>query len=180
MELRTARLRLREITEEDAPAINAHERMTEVMRYTPNAPRTLEETLARIRLGLVDAGESPRHVFDFAMELEGQLIGRVGCRVLELPSQGTIWWVCHPDHQGCGYSTEGITAVIDFAFNTLALHRVYAEIDPRNAASLRVAEKLGLRREAHLRECEFLQGEWVDTVLCATLAREWIAARPRG
>ncbi|MFT3768575.1 MAG: GNAT family protein [Minicystis sp.] len=57
------------------------------------------------------------------------------------------------------------------------MHRVYADIDPRNGASLRVAEKLGMRREAHLRENLWLKDEWVDSVLYAVLDREWRARR---
>lgn len=51
------------------------------------------------------------------------------------------------DSWGYGYGTEAAQAVRDYAFYTLALNRLIAIIDPENAASIRVAEKIGLRYE---------------------------------
>lgn len=53
------------------------------------------------------------------------------------------WW-------GRGYATEAVVAVRDYAFHTLGLPRLVALIDPANVASVRVAEKAGLRQEAEV------------------------------
>jgi RimJ/RimL family protein N-acetyltransferase len=66
-----------------------------------------------------------------------------------------------------------------FRFGTLDLHRVYVDVDARNRSSLRVAEKLGMRREAHFVENAWVKGEWTDSVIYALLAREW-ARETRG
>ncbi len=50
-----------------------------------------------------------------------------------------------------GYAREALSAVIDNAFGA-GIHRVYAECDPRNTASWRLLEKVGLNREAHFRQ----------------------------
>jgi aminoglycoside 6'-N-acetyltransferase len=65
--------------------------------------------------------------------------------------------------------------VLAFGFEELRLHRVFVDIDPRNSASLRVAEKLGLRREGHFVETTWTKGEWTDTVVFALLDREYRA-----
>ena len=68
--------------------------------------------------------------------------------------QGEIGFLFHPDHQGRGYATEAAEAMLALAFETYELHRVVGRLEPRNVASARVLEKLGMRREAHLIENE--------------------------
>jgi len=88
--------------------------------------------------------------------------------------QGEVGYILHPAHEGRGYATEGARAMLALGFDGLALHRIYGRIDARNAASARVLERLGMRREAHLVENEHLKGEWTDEVVYALLAREWV------
>ena len=65
---------------------------------------------------------------------------------------------------GQGFASEAIEAAIPTAFKTLLLHRVEAGILPKNRASIRVAKKVGLRREG-LRKKYFFDGqEWIDIV----------------
>jgi RimJ/RimL family protein N-acetyltransferase len=78
-----------------------------------------------------------------------------------------------PAFQRRGYASEALRALLHLAFDTLGKHRVYASIDPRNAASLALFERAGFRREAHHVESLWLMGEWVDDVILAMLAREW-------
>ena len=67
------------------------------------------------------------------------------------------------------------------AFGIYGLHRVVGRTEARNAASARVLEKLGMRREAHLIENEWVKGEWQSELVYALLAREFTsaAATPR-
>jgi RimJ/RimL family protein N-acetyltransferase len=83
--------------------------------------------------------------------------------------------VMHPDHHGRGYATEAARAMLALGFATYRLHRIEARAEPRNSASTRVLEKLGMRLEGHLRENEWVRGEWQSEVVYALLAREWRA-----
>ena len=76
---------------------------------------------------------------------------------------------------GRGYLAEVLPALLTFAFDTLDLHRVEADVDPRNAPSIRALERLGFRREGHLRERYHVAGEVQDAVLYGLLRREWAA-----
>ena len=76
------------------------------------------------------------------------------------------------DHVGQGLATEGIRAVIDFAFGAAGLHRVQAAIMPRNDKSLRVIEKLGFRREGYAERYLQIAGKWEDHVLFAKTREE--------
>lgn len=182
MEIRTDRLLLRELEETDAAACNEYESNPDVVRYQSNAVLTLEESLAYIQRSRKTQLASPRRTFDLAVVLpdENRLIGRAGIHVTDPESrEGTIWYVLNPAHWGKGYIVEAMIPLIDYGFGELNLHRLTADCDPANRASARVAEKLGMRREAHFVENAWLKGEWVDSVIYGLLDREW-KARTRG
>ena len=92
--------------------------------------------------------------------------------------QGEVGYIVAPAHQGRGYATEMMHALLRFGFEERGLHRIVGRLDARNRASARVLERLGMRREAHLVENEHVKGEWTDELVYALLAREW-ATRAR-
>ncbi len=61
----------------------------------------------------------------------------------------------HPAYGGRGLATEAVRALVALAFGPFGLHRVYAQLDPRNTASVRLCERLGMTHEAHLRREHF-------------------------
>jgi len=63
-----------------------------------------------------------------------------------------------------GFMTEAIAAVVDYAFKSMKLHRIEANVMPRNSASLRVLEKLGFRNEGLARKYLKINGVWEDHV----------------
>lgn len=67
-------------------------------------------------------------------------------------------------NQRRGYMTEAVCAVTDFAFGELGLHRVEANVMPRNKASLRVLEKAGYREEGLARKYLKINGVWEDHI----------------
>ncbi|MDX6503720.1 MAG: hypothetical protein QOE29_845 [Gaiellaceae bacterium] len=86
---------------------------------------------------------------------------------------GEIGFVLHPDHQGHGYATEAARELLWIAFEGLRLHRVIGRCEARNDGSARVLERLGMRREAHLVENEWVKDEWQSELVYALLDREW-------
>jgi RimJ/RimL family protein N-acetyltransferase len=103
---------------------------------------------------------------------EPGLIGTVSLQIGE-HRQGEIGFLFHPDHQGRGYATEAARAMLRLAFEHYELHRVFGRLEPRNLASGRVLEKLGMRHEALLVENEWIKGEWQSEAIYALLDREW-------
>lgn len=92
-------------------------------------------------------------------------------------ASGEIGYIFHPDYAGRGFATEAVRALLGIAFGTYGLHRVTARIDARNVASLRLAERVGMRQEAHLVENEWFKGAWSDEIDYALLQREWLRTR---
>ncbi len=62
--------------------------------------------------------------------------------------------------------------LLRFGFETLGLHRIHAIVEPENVASTRVLEKVGMRREGHLRDHRYAKGRWRDSLLYAILEGE--------
>ena len=68
---------------------------------------------------------------------------------------------------------EALHALVQYAFQTLDLNRLEADIDPRNKASARTLERLGFQKEGHLRERWIVNDEISDTDLYGLLRRDW-------
>jgi RimJ/RimL family protein N-acetyltransferase len=173
----TERLILRAFGEHDLAAFHEYRRRADVARYLYWAPRTLEEDRVALRQRM--SGGPLRHSGDFlglAVERTdtGALIGDL---VLILASaehrRGEIGFVFHPAHHGHGFATEAARALLPLGFEELGLHRIVARCDARNDPSAAVMRRLGMRQEAHLRQNEFVKGEWTDELVYALLADEW-------
>lgn len=155
------------------------------MRSDPEVARyqnweSCSEEDGRARLAEL-AGRTPGDPgwFQFALEEKssGQFVGDCGLRILESDSRlAQIGYTIVRRHWNRGLATETVRALTSYAFNGFPIHRVTASVDPRNAASCRVLEKAGYRKEAHFRQSEWFKGSWADDVVYAALRAEWDAA----
>lgn len=110
---------------------------------------------------------------------EQPLVGRCGLKVADVEQrEGALWYILNPAYWGRGLIPEAARALLGHGFGELRLHRIIVDCEPENTASIRVAEKLGMRREAHFIENAWIKGRWTDSVIFALLDREW-AAQPR-
>ena len=176
MYLETRRLILRDYTPDDWPAVDAYTSDPEVVQYLSFGPTTPEQTREHLRWAMRAAAEQPRSFYELAVVLraEQRLIGTANLQVDHRERrQAYFSYLFHRDYWGQGYATEAIRRLIHFGFTELHLHRVADDCDARNLASVRVMEKLGMRREGHLRETIWKDGRWYDEYLYAILAHEW-------
>ena len=175
--LRTPRLTLRPYQPGDLGALHDLFGREDVCRYLMWEPMDIEQARAllerRVRQTQIEA-ESQAILLAAEDAESGRVIGEFMLSLTSAKSrQGEIGWSLHPDVQGRGLATEGAREMLRLGFEALGLHRIVAECDPRNQASLRVMERLGMRREAHFVENEFLKGEWIGEIVCAMLETEW-------
>lgn len=106
---------------------------------------------------------------------DGTLVGEVSLgNVQRGPLQtATVGYWVDRDHAGQGLVPAGVVVVLRHGFETLRLHRIEAGIVPRNRASRRVAEKLGLRPEGTSLRLVQINGTWEDHERYAITAEEW-------
>ncbi|MDP5226260.1 MULTISPECIES: GNAT family N-acetyltransferase [Arthrobacter] len=178
--IRTARLLLRPMTGDDVEPMLRYKSLPDVVRYVPYGPLSREDIAERIttRWGRTELTE-PGQGMTLAIEEQGtgRLVGDV---VLFWHSaenrSGEVGYILAPDAMGLGYATEAAEMMLRLAFEELGLHRVVARLDERNAASARLAERLGMRREARMVDEEWCKDEWCTMLIYALLEDEWRAA----
>jgi RimJ/RimL family protein N-acetyltransferase len=178
--LETARLRLRPFEAGDLEALYEIHADEANARFLYNDPRSRDEVrdlLERRRSGTGVADEGDRLTAAVVVVASGDLVGDLSLFwVSREHRQGEIGFVFHPAHQGRGYATEAARPFLAFGFERLGLHRIVGRTEARNTASARVLEKLGMRREAHLVENEWVKGEWQSELVYALLDRELVYA----
>jgi RimJ/RimL family protein N-acetyltransferase len=177
--LETARLTLRPFVENDFREFAAMQADPELARWLYNEPRvdSAARTHFERKLALGALYAEGDWMSCAVVEREsGALVGDLSLNwASEEHRTGEIGFVFARAHQGKGYATEAAGALLDWAFGA-AFHRVIGRTEARNAASARVLEKLGLRREAHFVENEWVKGEWQSELVYAVLDREWHAS----
>lgn len=110
----------------------------------------------------------------FVISLDGRLAGQVmiGNIVREPLLSAYVGYWCDAAVTGRGVATAAVALAVDHCFGPVGLHRVEATVRPENAASLRVLDKLGFRREGLLRRYLEVDGAWRDHVCLAMTAEE--------
>jgi ribosomal-protein-alanine N-acetyltransferase len=138
----------------------------------------LEREAFRARCGAWDRQRHFDAAYGFGLFLsDGRFAGEVSLGSVQRgPFQmGHVGYWIDESLAGHGYIPEGVVLMMRHAFETLQLHRLEAAIVPRNIASRRVAEKLGLRDEGTAVRFLQIQGAYEDHVRYAITAEEWQA-----
>ena len=178
--IHTERLTLRDHTKDDLDQHHALFSDAAVVAYLYDAQLSRDEAADHLakRLGseLPDEGAW----LNVAVEHDGLVIGDVGlCLVSRTHRQCEIGYVFAPSASGQGFATEAASAMVSLAFDELNAHRVTGRLDARNDASARLLERVGMRKEGHLRENEWVKGEWTDELIYAITEDEWRDLHPQ-
>ncbi|MCH9688752.1 MAG: GNAT family N-acetyltransferase [Deltaproteobacteria bacterium] len=174
--IRTARLVLRALVEADAEAIFVARGDPEVCRYWSGPPhRDVEET--RASLHGVNQGKGST-TWAITGPLGDEALGWVTLMHVR-DGVDELGYLLRKQQWGHGYAREGVAAVIGHAFEALGKHRLSADIDPRNHASIRLVRQLGFVHEGLLRENWLVAGERCDSVIYGLLVQQWRASRAK-
>lgn len=178
--LRTDRLQLRYVTPGDLDGLRYYTD-PEVCRYLPFPPADEAALAARVAMMAErQAPSAPDEGLSLAVVEDETLVGDVILRLrtradeLSPPAVAEVGWAFAPEHAGRGLATEAATALITMAFDHYPLHRIYANLDPRNERSAALCERLGMTREAHTRrDFPAPDGTWTDSLVYGLLREEW-------
>lgn len=182
--IRTERLTLRLMAPADADDVHAYQSREDVCRYLLHGPRSRAEVVEWVAkyaaaTRLAEDNDWIEPAIELAMpDGTRRVIGHMYLNLASVENLGAeIGWTLHPDFFGRGYALEAATAILDLAFGTLGLHRVRAELDPRNDASIALCRRLGMREEALFVKDLMFRGDWADTGVYAILEQEWAERR---
>jgi [ribosomal protein S5]-alanine N-acetyltransferase len=146
----------------------------ETMKYVPRPlVKTLEE--AKEHYELIDDKLKNNEAINWAITIKGnnKFIGIIGLFKLRPEHfRAEIGYMLSPDYKNKGIATEAVNSVLNFGFEELKLHSIEAIIDQYNLASEKVLLKNGFVKEAHLKENEFYNGQFIDTVIYSLLKKD--------
>ncbi|MFM8322037.1 MAG: GNAT family N-acetyltransferase [Chloroflexota bacterium] len=177
--LETPRLRLRPFAAPDAEGFAAYRSDPLVAEYQGwDAPYSLERAAQFVSAMQAAAPGAPGEWYQLAIEARsgGNLLGDVAFKRLAYDvRQAEIGITLARAHHGQGFAREAAARLLDYLFGELGLHRVRANCDPANQASIRLLERLGFRHEGRWVESLWYKERWADEDWYAILEREWRA-----
>jgi RimJ/RimL family protein N-acetyltransferase len=110
-----------------------------------------------------------------------QAIGLCGLHQIDFQQRHCIFGITIGDKDawGMGFGTEATFLMVQHAFETMNLNRVALQVYEYNQRGLRAYEKVGFRKEGVLRQENYREGRYWDTILMAMLRQEWDEAKAR-
>jgi aminoglycoside 6'-N-acetyltransferase len=172
----TPRLILRPFKNEDILPFSRYRSDPEVAKYQGwDIPFTIEQAAKFVREMKAKIPGEAGQWYQIAIELKSssKMIGDCAFhRFAQDPAQAEIGFTLAQDFHGQGYGTEAIFRLLEYLFVDLNLHRVRANCDPQNIASIRLLQKVGMRHEGCFVGSLWLKGEWGSEDWYGMLKRE--------
>lgn len=170
------RIFLRALTSSDVAAVYSVFSNPEVMRYWSSPPLpdlpAAEKLLSEI---LKDVERGTLMKWGIARCSDNRVIGTTTLFNINIENgRAEVGYALGRDYWGQGLMNEALNELLRYVFETLQLRRLEADVDPRNAGSIRTLERLGFQREGFLRERWNVAGEIQDAFFYGLLRRDWI------
>jgi len=178
--LQTERLILRELAQSDFDAVHDYASDPLVTRYMSFGPNTVDETRAFLTRSIESATAIPRRNYTFAAveRATGKLIGGCGLEQCDGTGQHYTFGYCfNRNWWRRGLGKEAAGALVQYGFERLHAHRLWAHVFVGNSASVRIMEGLAFRQEGLALQSLYLRNSWHDILTFARLRSEWLAAR---
>lgn len=176
--INTSRLALRTLTAEDVDDFFAVYSNVEVMRYWSTPPLPNKEAAGEL-INEIQEGFKNRQLLKWGIALRenDKVIGSVTLFHPDFTHRRVeLGYALAREFWRQGYMKEALEAILNYAFGQLNFHRIEADVDPRNAASIHTLERLGFQREGYLRERWHVNGEIQDAYFYGLLRPDWESA----
>ncbi|MEM8522252.1 GNAT family N-acetyltransferase [Flavobacterium sp. PL12] len=172
--LETERLILRRVNSNDIKEVLALRSNAETMKYIPR-PLLKNDEDALAHIAMIDEKIESNEGINWAITIKGdpRLIGVIGhYRIKNEHYRAEIGYMILPEYNGRGIVTEAVREAVKYGFEVMKLHSIEAIIEPDNLASAKVLEKNGFIKEVHLKENEFYDGRFIDSVIYSILNKK--------
>ena len=171
-ELKTERLVLRRMTQDDAEALLFLRSDEQVMKYINREPTTSIEEV-RIFIDRINNDIDNKWAIMWALALQddpSKMIGLVCFWKIRMEDhRAETGFTLHPQHWRKGLMKEALLKVIEYGFNVMGLHSIEGQINPENKASAGILQATGFVKEAYFREDFFFRGGYLDTEVYSLL-----------
>jgi RimJ/RimL family protein N-acetyltransferase len=174
--VRSNRLILRQFSQQDVDSFYSYRSSPEVAKFQSWENYQYNDAKVFVSEQTKSVPNQPGTWFQFAIALgeTNHLIGDCALHtLLDEPRIVEIGFTLAEEHQGNGYASEAVRALLSYVFNSLGKHKVIAFSDVRNEMSVRLLERVGMRKEGHLLENYMSKGQWVDEYQYSLLQSEW-------
>ncbi len=173
--LKSERLILRRIVEEDVYQIFRMRSDLDVMKYVGKDPaKSLEDAMDLVHKTSESLENKSGISWAITLKEEpDQLIGIIGIwRLIREHFRGELGYSLLPEYWRKGIAGEALAEVLEYGFEKIGLHSVEAHIHPNNKASAALLERIGFTREGWFKECFYFNGVFEDTVVYSLLTRK--------
>jgi [ribosomal protein S5]-alanine N-acetyltransferase len=173
--LETLRLKLRPLQMADAPLVSklaGEKAIASTTRRIPH-PYTLE--MAENWVASLPELHAKGELLNYAIVLQstGEFIGSIGLILNATDHHGELgYWIGSP-YWNRGYATEAALKMVDYAFEGMQLHRIFALHMTRNPASGRVMQKIGMKKEGTLKEHRYKWGKYEDLAMYGMTEKDY-------
>lgn len=169
-QLESERLLLRPVSLADAEDMFEYTSDEETTRFLYEQHTDIDRTKKLIANYFM---KEPIGKYALVLKDSNKFIGAIEFRVHDYNNSGELGYTLNRQYWGNGYMTEAGHVILDLAFNTLGLDRVYAEHDVRNPASGNVLKRLGMTYEGTLRQNQMIKGVLADSAHYSILKEEF-------
>ncbi|MEJ7611303.1 MAG: GNAT family N-acetyltransferase [Ferruginibacter sp.] len=172
--INTNRLLLRATEASDLETLFRLRSDTTVMRYIDKPLAKNREDIREL-LQKIPEGVNNNTGISRAIEWNEtkKMIGQIGFwRIDKENHRGEVGYMLLPEYCGMGIGSEALAAALKHGFTDFKLHSVEANVNPENAASIRMLEKQGFVKEAYFRENYYYNGKFLDSAIFSLLATD--------
>jgi ribosomal-protein-alanine N-acetyltransferase len=175
-ELSTDDLILRPSKLSDAEGLFAMLSDPQSMKYWSDQPVTdVEDAIKVLKEDIESDAQGNSLCLSIFLNGEDRMIGKcILFRFSETNRRAEIGFIINRKYWRQGLMQQALVALIDFAFHTLNLHRIEADVDEENTGSLGILYKLGFQREGLFRDRWCVYGEWQQSIMLGLLKQDWL------
>ncbi|MFY7965284.1 MAG: GNAT family N-acetyltransferase [Chitinophagaceae bacterium] len=169
--IETKRLLLRQMNSNDVQDLFAFRSNEEAMKYISRPiAKTIDDALGVINL-MQELYKNEKAInWGICYKQTNTIIGTIAYMNIDTQNfRAEIGYMLHPDYHRKGIMQEAIETLINFGFEEMQLHSIYANIHPNNEASKGLLLKNSFIQEAHFREHFFYEGKFLDSLVFGLL-----------
>ncbi len=173
IQLETERLIIRRFVPADYIDLFEYLSNEDVVKYEPYNVYSEEQA----KQEAISRSENP-NFWAVCLKATDKLIGNVYLAKQDFDTW-EVGYVFNKNYWGNGYATEAVQFLVEYAFSSCNAHRIVAFCNPQNEASWKLLERIGMRKEGHLRSNIYFKVNennkpiWQDTYEYGMLKNEW-------